>query len=112
MTHTDLSAEEPSEHAATGPDLRWSWILKAQGPGGTSVESKGEIQAPPGGMIETALAFFIVWAGAVILPATAVAILATTAMAVWMVGSIAAAIFIAYVTTATIVVTRKGLPKG
>ena len=111
MTHTDLSAEEPSEHAATGPDLRVVWNFRGQGPGGTSVESRGEIHAPPGGMIETALAFFIVWAGAVILPATAVAILGTTAMDTWMVGSIAASVFLAYVTTATIVVARKGLPK-
>jgi hypothetical protein len=113
MTHTDLSAEEPSERAATGPQLlRCSWEAKAEGPGGTSLEAKGEIQAPPGGVIETAVAFFIVFAGAVLLPAGAAAILATTSMVGWVVGAIAAAVLVAYVATATIVVTRKGLPKG
>lgn len=112
MTHTDLSAEEPSERAATGPQLlRWRWKATAKGPGGASLETEGEIRAPSGGAIETALAFFIVFAGAVLLPAAAVAILATTSMASWVVGAIGAAVVVVYVATATIVVTRKGLPK-
>ena len=110
MTHTDLSAEEPSERAATGPQLRWK--AKVNGPGGASLEAEGEIQAPAGGAIEIALAFFIVLGGAVLLPAAAAAILATTTMASWVIGAIAAAVFVAYVATATIVIIRRGLPKS
>lgn len=110
MTHTDLSAEEPSERAATGPQL-FEVGLRAEvnGPKGIGVKAQGKVQAPAGGPIEIAVATVIVFAGGVLVPASAAAILATTGMAGWVVATIVAGVLVAYGATATIVVTRKGL---
>ena|SRR5437660_10701473 len=112
MTHTDLSAEEPSERAATGPQLlRWSWKAKAKGPGGASLETEAEIQAPPGGLIERAVAAFIGLAASAPPALAAVAILAQTDTPGWLKGAVSGIVFAGSATTAAIVIIRKGLPK-
>lgn len=109
--HTDLSAEEPSERAATGPQLRvirWSWKAKVKALGGASVEAESEVHAPSGGAIETAVAAFLLLLGGVVLAGSLAAILNATSMAGWLIGLIALAVLVASSVAATVVVFHKG----
>jgi hypothetical protein len=108
-TETNLSAEEPSERASTGPQhVQMTAKIKLEVPGGTSMEAEGRFEGPRSNRIEAAFASVILLAAALLLPAIAVAILATTAMAGWLIGVIAAGCLTLCLTIAGVVITRKG----
>lgn len=109
MTHTDLSAEEPSERAATGPqEFALSLEAKVKALGGTSMQ----VRAPSGGVLESAVAvFFLLFAG-VVLAVLAVVALSATGMPGWLIAVTAVAILGAAAATATILCAKKGRPKG
>ena len=115
-TETNLSAEEPSERASTGPQhIRVTWENTVNAPGGTTVGASGSIEVPSGGDAEGALsklfmavAAVVLLAGAVLLPAAAGGILAAAGVAVWLIAVIAGAVLISYVAIATVVLLRKG----
>lgn len=111
-TDTNLSAEQPSERASTGPRLEVKGEFRLSAPGGHSVEAKGSINAPSGSGIEHAVTIFVMLAAAVLLPAAEAAILTTTGMAGWLVGTFAGAALAMCLATVATVVIRKGWLKA
>lgn len=108
-THTDLSAEEPSERASTGPQfLRANGKITARLLGGIRLDANGKIEVPSSGAIEIALAIFILLLGVALPPTLVAMILATTDVAGWLVGVIGAGLLVVDLAIAAVMITRKG----
>lgn len=109
-TETNLSAEEPSERASTGPQhykVTDTYALETRGDA-----AAGEVERPSQSRIATAISICIVLTATMLLPTAVAAILYSVDLPAWLVAASAGAALVICLGTAVVVAVRKGWLNG